>query len=71
MDRWYQETHETAAKTAARRARQLRAAGYTVSTGPLGLQVTPVGLVRLTLLTVHNDDGNIPNPTPDSKPASF
>ena len=67
----YQEFHETSAHTAARRARQLRKSGYWVSVGSLGNQVTPVGVVKMTLLTVHDADGRVPAPVDGAAPVRF
>ena len=68
---WKQEFHETAARTANRRARQLRRAGYQVSVGSMGNQVTPVGVVKMTLLTVHDADDHIPAPIDGAAPVRF
>jgi hypothetical protein len=62
--RFCQETYETPFRDAARRARQLRLAGYQVAVGPMGPQVTPVGVVKLTLVDIrpgtHADTFNLP-----------
>ena len=50
---WQQEMYETASRHAGRRARQLRKAGHRVSVGALGWQVTRVGRVKMTMLTIH------------------
>lgn len=50
---WAQEVYETASRDAGRRARELRRLGYGVSVGALGPQVTPVGTVRLTVVTIR------------------
>ena len=59
-----QETYETASKDAGRRAAQLKALGYTVAVGTMGAQVTPLGVVRLTLVDIqpgrHADTFNLP-----------
>lgn len=68
---WHQEWHETAASTATIRSRQLRKAGFTVSVGSMGMQVTPVGLVKLTLLTVHDHDRELPEPPQNGQPVDF
>ena len=63
---WQQEWYETASRDARRRARELRGLGHTVSVGAMGAQVTRVGRVRMTLLTIHAiacADANIPAPT--------
>lgn len=54
---WYQETHDTGSGSARKRAAQLRKAGFKVSTSAMGMQVTSVGLVKLTMLTVHDREG--------------
>jgi hypothetical protein len=62
-----QESYETASRDGMRRARQLRALGYEVAIGSIGPQVTPVGLVRTTLVTispgVHADTYGLPEVT--------
>ena len=50
---WCQETYETSSRDARRRARQLRQAGYQVSVSPIGVQVTDVGLIRLTMVDIR------------------
>ena len=67
----YQEFHETSARTSGKRARQLRKAGYRVSVGALGNQVTPVGTIKMTLLTVHDADGRVPSPVEGAAPVRF
>lgn len=61
---WCQETYETASRDAGRRARQLRAAGYHVTVASLGMQVTPLGLIRMTLVDIrpgsHEDTFYLP-----------
>ena len=47
-----QEWYETASRQAAVRARFLRNLGYTVTVSPMGIQITSVGRVRMTLLTI-------------------
>lgn len=49
---WCQETYETASRHARIRAKQLRKAGYKVSTSPMGPQVTKVGTVKLTMVHI-------------------
>ena len=62
--RWCQESYETASRDAGRRARQLRQAGYLVATQAMGDQVTPVGLIKLTLVDIrpgrHADTYGLP-----------
>lgn len=47
-----QEWYETATRDAGKRARELRKLGLRVSVESMGSQVTSVGLVKMTLLTV-------------------
>jgi hypothetical protein len=49
---WTQEMYETASRDARTRAAQLRKLGYRVSVSALGPQVTPVGRVTMTMLTI-------------------
>ena len=61
---WCQESYETASRDATRRARQLREAGYQVSVSSLGGQVTPLGVIRTTLVDIrpgkHEDTFSLP-----------
>ena len=61
---WCQETYETATKDAGRRVRQLKAAGYIAVSAPMGMQVTPLGLIKLTMVDirhgVHQDTQYLP-----------
>lgn len=50
---WCQESYETASRDAGRRAKQLREAGYSVIVASMGLQVTSVGLVKLTIVDIR------------------
>ncbi len=50
---WTQETYETASRDAAKRAKVLRAAGYAVNVSGLGSQVTPLGMLKLTLVDIR------------------
>ena len=50
--RWCQEHYETASRDAGVRAAQLRDAGYKVNVSSLGLQVTSLGLLGMTMITV-------------------
>jgi hypothetical protein len=60
---WQQEIYESASRDAGRRAKQLRKLGFTITTSPMGLQVTRVGLVKLTMLNVHHPEAReIPDP---------
>ncbi len=47
-----QEWYETAARTASRRAAELRRQGFRVVVSPMGFQVTPVGTLKMSLLSV-------------------
>lgn len=53
-----QEWYETASRQAAIRARFLRHLGYTVTVSPMGSQITSVGRVKMTLLTIHLSERN-------------
>jgi hypothetical protein len=55
-----QETYETTSKHAGIRARELRKAGFRVSTCALGSQVTNVGLVKMTLLDAAGNIDSLP-----------
>lgn len=61
---WTQESYETASGDARKRAKELRAAGYIVAVCPLGSQVTPLGLIKITLVDIragrHQDTTEIP-----------
>ena len=61
-----QEHYETASRDARKRAAQLRKLGFRVSVSPLGPQVTNLGKVRMTLLTVH-DPGEREIPPPKTE----
>ena len=50
---WCQEMYETSTKDAGERARQLRKAGYHVFNSALGPQVTSVGVVTMSMLTIR------------------
>lgn len=62
--RWCQETYETASRDAGRRAKELRAAGYEARVSSLGMQVTPLGLLKLTIVSIgpgrHEDTCDLP-----------
>ena len=53
---WIQEHYETASRDAGMRVRQLRKAGFNCVSCRLGSQVTGVGLVKMTCVTVFGDD---------------
>lgn len=55
-----QEWYETASRDAGRRARELRSLGFKVNVCGMGYQVTPVGQVKMTLVTIAHDGENIP-----------
>jgi hypothetical protein len=58
-----QEWYESASGDARKRAAQLRKLGFKVSVESMGSQVTPVGRVKMTLLTIHYpEDREIPPP---------
>ena len=50
---WQQETFETASREAGQRARQLRKLGLTVYVSPMGMQVTSLGSLRLSLVSIY------------------
>jgi hypothetical protein len=58
-----QEHFESASGHARARASQLRKLGLRVTVSPLGLQVTSVGTVRMTMLTVSTQDFRCPDYT--------
>jgi len=51
-----QEVYETASRDAGRRVRQLRKAGFQAVSSPMGPQVTPVGVVKLTMVTIFTTE---------------
>ena len=50
---WCQESYETSTGDAKIRAKQLRAAGYRVAVSAMGMQVTPLGLLKLTMVDIR------------------
>lgn len=50
-----QEHFETASRDAGRRAKTLRKLGIQATVSPLGLQVTNLGLVKLTMVTIEHE----------------
>jgi hypothetical protein len=50
---WCQESYETSSRYAAKRARQLRKMGFVVTVSGMGLQVTSVGRVKLTMIDIR------------------
>lgn len=63
--KWTQEWYETQSRDAAARARELRKLAYRVSVGSMGMQITPVGRVKMTLVSVQHLDQS-PPPWPES-----
>lgn len=63
--KWQQEHYESKSGDARVRATQLRKLGFKVSVSPLGPQVTPIGTVRMTMLTIENVDPEQLIPAPD------
>lgn len=57
-----QESYETGSPEIKDRAKGLRKRGYTVVVSPMGDQVTPVGRLKLTMITVSNPDDNLEQP---------
>jgi hypothetical protein len=55
-----QESYESASGDARLRAKQLRKSGFRVVTESMGMQVTGLGLMRLTLLTAYGNMDNLP-----------
>jgi len=51
-----QEWYDTASRDAARRTRELRKAGFRCVSQAVGSQVTPVGVVKMTLVSIWCDD---------------
>jgi hypothetical protein len=50
--RWAQVSYETGSLRVRVVAKALRQAGYKVSSSPLGMQVTDLGKMRLTILSI-------------------
>lgn len=61
---WQQEWYETAARTARIRAMKLRKAGFTVSVSNMGPQVTDVGRVNMTMVSILNIPYDVVVPAP-------
>ena len=57
---WTQEWYETRSRDAGRRARELRRQGYSPATAAMGMQVTPVGRVKMSLVSVRHPDKSPP-----------
>lgn len=51
--KWAQEIYETASRDAGKRASQLRKLGYKVIVSSLGMQVTSVGYIKMTLVDIR------------------
>ena len=60
-----QEMYDTGNPEIKRRACELRALGYDVKVSSLGMQVTSVGLVKTTMITVWDADERYPSPNKD------
>ena len=62
--RWCQESYETVTGDARKRASQLRKLGYQVAVCSLGSQVTPLGMIKTTLVDIrpgrHEDTCDLP-----------
>lgn len=63
--KWQQEHYESKSGDARIRAKQLRKLGFKVSVSSEGAQVTPVGTVRMTMITVDDVDPDRSIPAPD------
>ena len=55
-----QEWYETASSDARKRATLLRKHGLQVICSSMGMQTTPMGKVKMTLLTILTKDTNLP-----------
>lgn len=64
---WCQESYETESRDAGRRARILRKLGYRVYVSSMGPQITSVGRVKMSLVTIEEtENANLDNlPAPD------
>lgn len=58
---WMQEHYESASGHARRRAAQLRKCGLSVTVSPLGPQVTGVGVIKMTMLTIRGELDMVPD----------
>jgi hypothetical protein len=58
-----QEHYETGSGDAYLRAKQLRKLGFQVTVSALGPQVTNVGTVKMTMLTIQSNGLEIPAPS--------
>lgn len=50
---WAQEMYETSSRDAGIRAKQLRKLGYKVTVSSLGMQVTSVGYIKMTMVDIR------------------
>jgi hypothetical protein len=50
--RMAQETYQTGDSVIKKRVKELRRQGYKVITDSMGMQVTPLGLMKMTLITI-------------------
>jgi len=57
---WTQEWYETSSRDATRRTRELRQLGFIATAHAMGMQVTNVGRVAMTLVDIRHADGRIP-----------
>ena len=61
---WCQESYETTSGDAKRRAKELRQRGYAVTVSGMGPQLTPLGVIKLTLVDIrpgtHQDTSDLP-----------
>ena len=55
-----QESYDSASGDAKKRATQLRKLGYKVTVSALGSQVTPIGIIGISMVTIYNPDDNVP-----------
>src|SRR5713226_7846704 len=57
---WTQESYETASRHAVERSKQLRLLVFTVTVSALGLQVTGVGLLKMSMVTINAGRDELP-----------
>ena len=50
---WTQEHYESSSRDAGRRTKALRAVGFNAHTIPMGLQLTSVGAIRMTMVDIR------------------
>lgn len=58
---WVQEWYETASHDAGKRARECRKAGLVARSSAMGMQVTGVGRVRMSLVDIRGEIDNLPH----------